>query len=84
MGLRALLKPALRMTAACLLMVAAVASVRHQLYAVLGTGRLAALAVVGAGVAIAAAVYGVAAWRLCPDATRRVLMIRRRPRHQTT
>ncbi|MGI5868963.1 MAG: murein biosynthesis integral membrane protein MurJ [Kiritimatiellia bacterium] len=83
MGLRALLKPARRMTAACLLMIAAVACVRHQVYATMGTGRLASLTVVGAGIVAAVAVYGVAVWLLCPDATRRVLMIRRHPRHRT-
>ncbi|NLE42575.1 MAG: hypothetical protein GX615_12195, partial [Lentisphaerae bacterium] len=78
MGLRALAKPALRMAAACFLMTIVVLLVRSGVYAAMGPGRLAALAVVGLGVAAAMAVYGVAVWRLCPESTHRVLMIRRR------
>ena len=78
MGLRALAKPALRMAAAAGAMAIAVLLVRSGVYAVMGPGRLAALAVVGLGVAAAMAVYGVAVWRLCPESTHRVLMIRRR------
>ena len=78
MGLRALAKPALRMAAACFLMAIMVLLVRSGVHAAMEPGRLAALAVVGLGVAAAMAVYGVAVWRLCPESTHRVLMIRRR------
>jgi hypothetical protein len=78
MGLRALAKPALRMAAACFLMTIVVLLVRSGVHAAMEPGRLAALAVVGLGIAAAMAVYGVAVWRLCPESTHRVLMIRRR------
>ena len=78
MGLRALAKPALRMAAAAGAMAIAVLLVRSGVHAAMEPGRLAALAVVGLGVAAAMAVYGVAVWRLFPESTHRVLMIRRR------
>ena len=78
MGFAALARPALRLGLAVVAMAAAVLLVRGGVYAALGRGRLAALAAVVLCVVAASATYGVAAWRLCPDAMRRVLMIRRR------
>ena len=77
MGLRALAKPALRWRQRPARWRSRSCS-SGAVHAVMGPGRLAALAVVGLGIAAAMAVYGVAVWRLCPESTHRVLMIRRR------
>lgn len=78
MGYAKLVEPVARILAATLLMGAVVIMTRGQVVARMGEGRIAALVAVGASVAAALAVYGVAVWRLCPVAARRVVGLKRK------
>jgi peptidoglycan biosynthesis protein MviN/MurJ (putative lipid II flippase) len=78
LGLGRLVKPVANMGFASLLMGAAVLVTRHVVVGALGDGRMAGLVAVVAAITVAALVYGLAVWRLCPAASRRVLMLKRR------
>ncbi len=81
LGFGRLMMPATKVAFASLLMGAAVWGTRHAVVGALGDGRMAGLVAVVAAITVAALVYGVAVWRLCPVASRRVLMLKRRPEH---
>ncbi len=78
MGFGRLVGPCVKMGLSALLMGAAVLATRYAVLGVLGEGRIALLMAVVSAMAVAAIVYGVAVWRLCPVASRRVLMLKAR------
>ena len=47
---------------------------KYEVSSWMGTGRLAGLVTILIAVAASLVVYGVAVWRLCPVASRRILM----------
>ncbi len=78
MGFGRLVDPCVKMGLSALLMGAAVLGSRHVIVSFMGEGRLAELVAVATAMIVAVVIYGVAVWRLCPDATRRVLMLKAR------
>ena len=74
MGFIKLADSTVRMAGAAILMGAVVVATKYEVSSWMGTGRLAGLVTILIAVAASLVVYGVAVWRLCPVASRRILM----------